>query len=415
MLSHPMDCLSCFLPLCPYLVMSYLYSHLCASPVLRLDCCVSTARLNELSSTLMMLLNALLELSASLCAFLDNSVTEYRTKQNKLSGVFPSFCFPFLSFFIMNDPAVLILLLEQGDRSLEDHTNDFVFLANLTHYPDNCLCSFYYAGPHHTRAVVRGWSSRASPSSSRGRWCPASHIWPWTSQPHSGPRAQSSTTPQCGAAWAHRRRRARACRGHHRHQERQSWRSPWAPSVWPGARATVDTAVEITGAMESPAHGATAGGEHKLDLGDLIDFHSEIPVLQSSPELLTWENIPPNLPLPPPLIDLFPSATLWLLDPVSLSAHPQLTVCGVGSPRVCPSPAPLASSLEDPSTLLPASEAQTPPQFCDPVAPQWLPASSRRLIHPGSSCFLPGSSLRRPHPGLCWSSSSLNTSVTHVF
>ncbi len=216
MLSHPMDCFSCFLPLCPYLVMSCLYSHLCASPVLRLDCCVSTARLNELSSTLMMLLNVLLELSASSCAFLDNSVTEYRTKQNKLSGVFPSFCFPFLSFFIfiMNDPAVLILLLEQGDRSLEDHTNDFVFLANLTHYPDNCLCSFYYAGPHHTRAVVRGWSSRASPSSKRGRWCPASHIWPWTSQPRSGPRAQSSTTPRYGAAWAHRRRRARACRGH---------------------------------------------------------------------------------------------------------------------------------------------------------------------------------------------------------
>ncbi|KAI2659920.1 Increased DNA methylation 1 [Labeo rohita] len=26
----------------------------------------------------------------------------------------------------MNDPAVLILLLEQGDRSLEDHTEDFL-------------------------------------------------------------------------------------------------------------------------------------------------------------------------------------------------------------------------------------------------------------------------------------------------
>ncbi len=46
--------------------------------------------------------------------------------------------------------------------------------------------------------------------------------------------------------------------------------------------------------MESPAHGATAGGEHKLDLGDLIDFHSEIPVIQSSPELLTWENLHPS-------------------------------------------------------------------------------------------------------------------------
>ncbi|KAL0149931.1 hypothetical protein M9458_054763, partial [Cirrhinus mrigala] len=46
----------------------------------------------------------------------------------------------------MNDPAVLVLVLEQGDRSLKDHTEDFVFLANYTHYPDNCLCSFYFAG-----------------------------------------------------------------------------------------------------------------------------------------------------------------------------------------------------------------------------------------------------------------------------
>ncbi len=41
----------------------------------------------------------------------------------------------------MNHPAVLVLLLEQGDRSLEDHTEDFVFLTNLTHYLDSCLCS----------------------------------------------------------------------------------------------------------------------------------------------------------------------------------------------------------------------------------------------------------------------------------
>ncbi|KAL0173900.1 hypothetical protein M9458_029868, partial [Cirrhinus mrigala] len=46
----------------------------------------------------------------------------------------------------MDDPAVLVLLLEQGERSLEDHTTNFVFLANLTHYLDSCLYSFYQAG-----------------------------------------------------------------------------------------------------------------------------------------------------------------------------------------------------------------------------------------------------------------------------
>ncbi|KAL0153752.1 hypothetical protein M9458_050943 [Cirrhinus mrigala] len=57
----------------------------------------------------------------------------------------------------MNDPAVLVLLLEQGDRSLEDHTTDFVFLTNYTHFPDNCLCSFYFAGLNTTtRAQLSG-------------------------------------------------------------------------------------------------------------------------------------------------------------------------------------------------------------------------------------------------------------------
>ncbi len=46
----------------------------------------------------------------------------------------------------MDDPTVLVLLLEQGDHSLEDHTEDFVFLANYTSYPDSCLCSFYITG-----------------------------------------------------------------------------------------------------------------------------------------------------------------------------------------------------------------------------------------------------------------------------
>ncbi|KAI2644379.1 tRNA (guanine-N(7)-)-methyltransferase [Labeo rohita] len=63
----------------------------------------------------------------------------------------------------MDDPAVLVLLLEQGDRSFEDHTTDFVFLANCTNYPDNCLCSFYFAGLNTTtRAQLSGEGPRES-------------------------------------------------------------------------------------------------------------------------------------------------------------------------------------------------------------------------------------------------------------
>ncbi|KAI2655926.1 ATPase MORC2 [Labeo rohita] len=103
------------------------------------------------------------------------------------------------------------------------------------------------------------------------------------------------------------------------------------------------------------------------------------PLLGFSPELLNWENIPPNFPLLRPLIDLFSSSTPSLLDSVSPSAHPQLTICGIGSPLVCPSSAPVVSSLEDPPALPLVSEAQTPQtplQSCNPAAPPWLPAPS---------------------------------------
>ncbi len=63
----------------------------------------------------------------------------------------------------MDNPAVLVLLLEQGDRSLEDHTEDFVFLANYTHYPDNCLSTFYRAGLNTTtREQLSGDGPRES-------------------------------------------------------------------------------------------------------------------------------------------------------------------------------------------------------------------------------------------------------------
>ncbi len=42
-------------------------------------------------------------------------------------------------------PEFLLLLLEQGERSLEDHTGLFLMLANTTSYPDDALCSFYDA------------------------------------------------------------------------------------------------------------------------------------------------------------------------------------------------------------------------------------------------------------------------------
>ncbi|KAL0199845.1 hypothetical protein M9458_003032 [Cirrhinus mrigala] len=166
------------------------------------------------------------------------------------------------------------------------------------------------------------------------------------------------------------------------------------------------------GVEGSPAHCTATGGEQTLDPGDLIDFVCELPILlPSSSELLNWEEIIPNLPLWPPLIDLFPALMPILLDPVSPSAHPQTTICGVGSQLVCPSPAPLVSSLEDPSTPPPASEAQTLPQSLQPssstMASSSLVSTGDPSVHqlhraPSSPLHLVLSSLQ-----LYWAPSSL--------
>ncbi|KAI2655773.1 IgA FC receptor [Labeo rohita] len=63
----------------------------------------------------------------------------------------------------MDHPAFRLLLLEQGNRSLEDHTKDFMFLAPMTHYPDSSLCSFYRTGLNPTtRAQLSGDGPRES-------------------------------------------------------------------------------------------------------------------------------------------------------------------------------------------------------------------------------------------------------------
>ncbi len=101
-------------------------------------------------------------LKSRVCEFLVSSflapcslrtVTEGHTDNSYLC-VFPPFLFIVFTQFLFPfcvpmDPLVrpefLLLLLEQGDRSLEDHTRLFLCVANATSYPDDALCSFYDA------------------------------------------------------------------------------------------------------------------------------------------------------------------------------------------------------------------------------------------------------------------------------
>ncbi|KAI2650018.1 Streptococcal surface protein B [Labeo rohita] len=82
------------------------------------------------------------------------------------------------------------------------------------------------------------------------------------------------------------------------------------------------------------------------------------------------------------------------LFPGSPSAHPQPTISALGSLRVCQSS--LASWLEDPLSLPPASESHTPPRPINPAAPPWFPAPSSPPwpVSPPA----PSGSIRLPRP-----------------
>ncbi|KAL0163502.1 hypothetical protein M9458_039255, partial [Cirrhinus mrigala] len=61
------------------------------------------------------------------------------------------------------DPTVLLILLKQGERSLEDHTRDYIFLAEHSHFPDSSLCTFYRAGLNTTtKGLLSGEGPRES-------------------------------------------------------------------------------------------------------------------------------------------------------------------------------------------------------------------------------------------------------------
>ncbi len=89
--------------------------------------------------------------------------------KNSYLYVYPPFCFPYFPsvfFFPLCFPMEpllrpkFLLLLEQEDRSLEDHTRLFRFLANTTSYPDDALCSLYDAS---LNTACRALSSKDGP------------------------------------------------------------------------------------------------------------------------------------------------------------------------------------------------------------------------------------------------------------
>ncbi|KAI2653819.1 Cell surface glycoprotein 1 [Labeo rohita] len=273
--------------------------------------------------------------------------------------------------------------MKQGERSLEDHTRDYIFLAEHSHFPDSSLCTFYRAGLNTT---TKGLLSGEGPRESLPdyiEWVLASCGSSWTidfvkedvsptpdpepSQP--SPR-QAELEPE---PTADKEPEPRATEPEPDTSDQV--REPDTTS------AKVECCVEQERAMESPAHCTTAGGELEQNSGDLIDFSMEV-LENDSGDLIDFfseVSICSDLPVCmefPPTLPLLPMSTYVCspLSPDSPSAHPQPTTCAVGSPRVCQLPS--ASGLEDPSAPPPASESRTPPRPSDPAAPPRLSASS---------------------------------------
>ncbi|KAI2643001.1 Zinc metalloprotease ZmpB [Labeo rohita] len=295
----------------------------------------------------------------------------------------------------MDNPAVLLLLLEQGNRSLVDHTKDFVYLAPLTHYPDSSLCTFYRAGLNiATKAQLSGEGPResitdyiewvlvscrssltaeddTSPTQDPEPSQPASRHAEFEPEPEPEPTADDEPEPRATEP------------------EIATEPEPYtSDQVREPATATVmgECNMEQVRAMESPAHCTIAGGELENNSGDLIDFSTEVlendsgDLIDFFTEISTCRvmracmDSPPTLPLLP-----MSTSVCSPLSPDSPSAHPQPTTCAVGLPRVCQLPS--VSGLEDPSSPPPASESRTPPRPSDPAAPPRL--SARRAYSEG--------------------------------
>ncbi|KAL0159772.1 hypothetical protein M9458_043497 [Cirrhinus mrigala] len=283
------------------------------------------------------------------------------------------------------DPTVLLILLKQGERSLEDHTRDYIFLAEHSHFPDSSLCTFYRAGLNTT---AKGLLSGEGPRESLPdyiEWVLASCGSSWTIdfvKEDVSPTPDPEPSQPSPRHAEHEPEPTADDEPEPRATEQRITQEP-EPNTSDQVRepatttATVECCVEQERAMESPAHCTTAGGELELNSGDLMDFFTEVlethsgDLIDFSTEIPTCHDLPVGMEFPPTP----PLLSVWSpLSPDSPSAHPQPTTCAVGSPRVCQLPS--ASWLEDPSAPPPASESRTPPRPSDPAAPPRLSAPS---------------------------------------
>ncbi|KAI2650572.1 Filamentous hemagglutinin [Labeo rohita] len=193
--------------------------------------------------------------------------------------------FPFM--YVMDLPTVLLPILEQGNRSLEDHTKDFMYLASMTHYPVSSIYSFYLTGLNPTtRAQLSGKGPRES-LAAYVEWVLVSSRSSWTTEDNTSPTPDPESNQPSPRFMEH--------------EPEPTVDGEPEPSVRELATepATVDVPDGREGAEDSTAHCTTAEGEQRLDLGlivleqDLTNFVEDI--YEDMPALLPPSKLPDNL------------------------------------------------------------------------------------------------------------------------
>ncbi|KAI2659252.1 Repellent protein 1 [Labeo rohita] len=180
----------------------------------------------------------------------------------------------------MDNPAVLLLLLEQGNRSLVDHTRDFVHLVPLTHFPDSSLCTFYRAGLNiATKAQLSGEGPRES-FADYMEWVLVSCRSSLTAEDDTSPTQDPEPSQP---APRHAEFEPEPTADDEPEPRATELKIATEPEPYTSDQVREPATSTMTGeckmeqvrAMESPAHCTTAGGELDDNSGDLIDFSTE--------------------------------------------------------------------------------------------------------------------------------------------
>ncbi|ROL45369.1 hypothetical protein DPX16_4710 [Anabarilius grahami] len=332
----------------------------------------------------------------------------------------------------MYTPAFLLVCLEQKDRSLEAHLDNFLFLAPSTHFPDSSLCNFLYAGLNTATKVLL--SGEGPPGSFRDyvEWVLAScgssmnvdisddasptptpvhsHQHPDCKDRQHEPTADreedfaatfepapTRATEQDIATEPEQRGTDQVC-------------EPAVPSVAEGIL------VEYEGMEVSPTQPPATESEFLVNSGDIF---SDLEEVNMQPVVLQ-SLAPPSLPLPPPLQKIFGTLSFselfsTLQTPLSSATPAIQSSLSPISPSVSPSPLsgrvpprdcwePPHPGREEPGVPPPASELFTPPRPVDLApTPTLLPPSSSastigHSVSLGSlgTSALPGSDIATP-------------------